>query len=127
MFEKEDEITWAETFFKENFSVDKFLSGNTNKSDLASLRQSLKKYGSQLHKCMSEILKDETEAIVNLAEALSDLTSKIDNLGKPTSQLQEEIKALFLAIQNIQARFEQHKKKVNSAADKNEFLTANNR
>lgn len=41
---------------------------------------------------MAEILKTETEAIVNLAEHLTNLNAKIDGLSISLSQLQEELK-----------------------------------
>jgi hypothetical protein len=44
---------------------------------------------------MAEILKTETEAIVNLAEYLTNLNSKIDDLSLPIRQLCEEIKVFF--------------------------------
>lgn len=40
---------------------------------------------------MSEILKTETEAIVNLAEYLTNLETKIEHLHQPVWQLREEI------------------------------------
>lgn len=40
---------------------------------------------------MSEILRAETEAIVNLAEYLTNLNSRIENLSGPLCQLHEEI------------------------------------
>lgn len=125
LFGKEDEFAWRDVFFKEDFSVDKFLSKNTNKSDLVSLRQGLKTYGTDLHKCMSEILKNETEAIVNLAESLSNLTSKIDDLSKPASQLQEEVRALYEAIKSAKLNFDDHIKKAKSIEDKRDFLNIN--
>ncbi|KAJ8934877.1 hypothetical protein NQ314_013153 [Rhamnusium bicolor] len=44
---------------------------------------------------MSEILKTETEAIVNLAEYLTNLNSKIENLSLPICQLREEIRVML--------------------------------
>lgn len=40
---------------------------------------------------MTEILRNETEAIVNLAEYLTNLNSKIEHLSLPFFQLREEI------------------------------------
>lgn len=55
------------------------------------MRRDLKAYGAELQLHMSDILKNETEAIVNLAEYLTNLNSKIDDLSIPISQLKEEI------------------------------------
>lgn len=41
---------------------------------------------------MVDILKMETEDIINLAESLTNLSSKIDELSTPVSQLCEEIR-----------------------------------
>lgn len=41
---------------------------------------------------MTDILKTETEAIVNLAEHLTNLNSKVSQLSSPVFQLHEEIK-----------------------------------
>lgn len=40
---------------------------------------------------MTEILKTETEGIVNLAEELTNLETKIEHLQQPVCQLREEI------------------------------------
>jgi hypothetical protein len=54
---------------------------------------------------MAEILKTETEAIVNLAEYLTNLNSKIDDLSLPIRQLCEEIKTLYDLIKNAQESY----------------------
>lgn len=41
---------------------------------------------------MTDILKTETEAIVNLAEHLTNLSSRVSELSSPIFQLHEEIK-----------------------------------
>lgn len=51
---------------------------------------------------MSDILKTETEAIVNLAEHLTNLNFKIENLSIPIYQLQEEILTLYNLIKNAE-------------------------
>lgn len=58
---------------------------------METLRQELKGYGAELQQQMSDILKTETEAIVNLAEHLTNLQIKIENLQQPILQLKEEI------------------------------------
>lgn len=77
--------------FQENFNVDECLSNCTNKGDLETLRRELKNYGTDLQHQMADILKTETEAIVNLAEYLTNLENKIENLQQPVCQLREEI------------------------------------
>lgn len=59
---------------------------------LNNLRKDLKSYGAVLHIYMSEILRAETEGIVNLAENLTKLNSKITNLSSPIAQFREEIR-----------------------------------
>lgn len=59
---------------------------------MEALRKELKNYGAELQQHMSDILKTETEAIVNLAEYLTNLNSKIENLSVPICQLREEIR-----------------------------------
>lgn len=54
---------------------------------------------------MAEILKTETEAIVNLAEYLTNLSSKIDDLSLPISQLREEVKILYDLIKSAQSSY----------------------
>lgn len=51
----------------------------------------MKSYGAELQQQMSEILKTETEAIVNLADQLTNLQIRIENLQQPVCQLREEI------------------------------------
>ncbi|CAH0562641.1 unnamed protein product [Brassicogethes aeneus] len=94
----QEDVMWKESFFKDNFSVDNCLSQYTVKSDLETLRRELKCYGNHLQQQMSEILKLETEAIVNLAEYLTNLSSKIEDLSVPIHQLREEIKNLYELI-----------------------------
>ncbi|XP_030755939.1 conserved oligomeric Golgi complex subunit 2 [Sitophilus oryzae] len=101
-----EEASWKETFFKTNFSVDQSLADFTQKTDLESLRRYLKSYGTELQLEMSDILKNETEAIVNLAEYLTNLNSKIDNLSIPISQLSEEIKNLYELIKSVEGSFD---------------------
>ncbi|XP_066259923.1 conserved oligomeric Golgi complex subunit 2 isoform X2 [Euwallacea similis] len=54
---------------------------------------------------MSEILKNETESIVNLAEYLTNLNLKIDNLAAPIDQLQEETHVLCDLVQATESRY----------------------
>ncbi|CAG9828552.1 unnamed protein product [Diabrotica balteata] len=100
-----DDILWKESFFEKNFSVDNSLSTFTQKYDLDTLRSHLKSYGTELQQRMSEILKDETEAIVNLAEYLTNLNVKIEHLSLPFFQLREEIMALNQLISNAEMSY----------------------
>ncbi|XP_072402044.1 conserved oligomeric Golgi complex subunit 2 [Diabrotica undecimpunctata] len=100
-----DDIIWKESFFEKNFSVDNSLSTFTQKYDLDTLRSHLKSYGTELQQRMSEILKDETEAIVNLAEYLTNLNVKIEHLSLPFFQLREEIMALNQLISNAEMSY----------------------
>lgn len=94
------QVTEIEVFFEENFAINKFLSKSTQKSDLETIRNQLKEYGTSLHNSMTEIFKTETESIVDLAENLTNLDSKIHNLILPASQLREEILTLYNTIKS---------------------------
>ncbi|XP_044765153.1 conserved oligomeric Golgi complex subunit 2 [Coccinella septempunctata] len=97
-----DNFPWKDTFFQENFSIDQCLSKLTQKANLETLKSYLKNYGDELHRQMAEILKTETEAIVNLAEYLTNLNAKIDDLSTSLSQLQEELSILHTLIKNAE-------------------------
>ncbi|VEN40169.1 unnamed protein product [Callosobruchus maculatus] len=92
--EDNEHLVWKDSFYKHNFNVDQCLSEYTQKSDLDSLRKELKSLGDDLQQQMSDILKTETEAIVNLAEYLTNLNFKIESLSSPVCQLREEIMTL---------------------------------
>nr|CAI5839567.1 unnamed protein product [Callosobruchus analis] len=92
--EDNEHLVWKDSFYKDNFNVDQCLSEYTQKSDLDSLRKELKSLGDDLQQQMSDILKTETEAIVNLAEYLTNLNFKIESLSSPVCQLREEIMTL---------------------------------
>ncbi|XP_045482083.1 uncharacterized protein LOC123686136, partial [Harmonia axyridis] len=97
-----DNYPWKGTFFQEDFSIDQCLTKLTQKANLETLKSFLKNYGDELHRQMAEILKTETEAIVNLAEYLTNLNFKIDGLSISLSQLQEELKILHTLIKNAE-------------------------
>lgn len=108
MQDTEQNLLCTEEFFKENFSIDQYLSKCTQKSDLLTLRKDLKNYGAELYKIMVEILKTETEDIINLAENLTNLNCKVDQLSSPMSQLYEEIHSLYNSINEAQISFKKH-------------------
>ncbi|KAJ8923750.1 hypothetical protein NQ315_010331 [Exocentrus adspersus] len=101
----QEDLIVKESFFKDNFSVDQCLSKYTHKSDLEALRKELKSYGAELQQQMSDILKTETEAIVNLAEYLTNLNSKIENLSIPICQLREEIRTLYDLVESAEKSY----------------------
>lgn len=111
---KHRERLFAEFFFKPTFNVDEFLSQCTSKSELLTIREDLKQYGSRLYSVMVDILKTETERIINLAENLTHLNATIEQLHSPMSQLSEEIKTLYLAINSAKSDFKEHLDKVES-------------
>lgn len=77
---------------QDKFSVDSYLSDETQRIPLKNLLEELKVYRSDLQNLMTDILRTETESIVHLAESLTQLTTKIRNLFVPISQFKEEIK-----------------------------------
>ncbi|GJQ68074.1 hypothetical protein Trydic_g10688 [Trypoxylus dichotomus] len=100
-------------YLKGKYTIDKFLARFEQKPDLENLRKELKLYGNELHTAMTDILKTETEAIVNLAEHLTNLHSKVLELSSPVFQLHEEIKSLYTVIieaeQSLQTYLEEEK------------------
>ncbi|KAF5295318.1 hypothetical protein FQA39_LY13183 [Lamprigera yunnana] len=113
---------FTEEFFKEDFKIDDYLSGCTQKSDLLTLRKDLKSYGVKLYTLMVDILKTETEGIVNLAENLTGLNVKIDDLYLPVSQLAEEIRTLYHAINDTKVNFKQYLDKVKSVINEKDYV-----
>ncbi|KAJ8951455.1 hypothetical protein NQ318_006887 [Aromia moschata] len=101
---KED-LLWKESFFKDNFSVDQCLTKYTQKSDLETLRRELRNYGAELQQQMSEILKTETEAIVNLAEYLTNLNSKNREPVYTNMSVREEIRTLYGLIASAESNY----------------------
>ncbi|KAB0801273.1 hypothetical protein PPYR_05627 [Photinus pyralis] len=113
---KSREAFFTDFFFKPTFNTDEFLSQCTQKADLLSVRKELKEYGSKLYSMMVDILKTETEGIINLAENLTHLSVTIDELSSPVSQLCEEIRSLHHAITSAKMNFKDHLNKVESLA-----------
>lgn len=95
----------SEILFEENFNIDKCLQQFHLMSDLQEIRDKLRKYGEDLKEKMSEILRNETEAIVNLAESLTTIHYKVNRLQEPTDQLREEMKLLYEAIKTAEDAF----------------------
>lgn len=83
------------SFFQDNFGIDDYLSKCTQKSDLLTLKNDLKSYGSELQSQMVGILKTETEEIINLAENLANLNSEIQDLYTPLTQLTGEVEVII--------------------------------
>ncbi|KAF5300356.1 hypothetical protein FQR65_LT00976 [Abscondita terminalis] len=110
------------SFFKEDFKIDDYLSQCIQKSDLLTLRNHLKSYGNELYTSMVEILKMETEGIVNLAENLTGLNVKIDHLYVPVSQLCEEIRSLYHAINHTERNFKEYLDKVQAVVNEKDYV-----
>ncbi|KAK9889171.1 hypothetical protein WA026_004452 [Henosepilachna vigintioctopunctata] len=95
--------SYKDQFFEDDFSVDQCLSKLIQTANLETLKSHLKNFGDELHRQMAEILKTETEAIVNLAEYLTNLHAKIDDLSISLSQLQEQLKVLHTLIKTAES------------------------
>ncbi|KAK4872144.1 hypothetical protein RN001_016268 [Aquatica leii] len=113
---------FTDTFFKVDFKIDNYLSQCVHKSDLLTLRNDLKNYGVELYTLMVDILKTETEGIVNLAENLTGLNVKIDDLYTPISQLCEEIRSLYHAINDTETNFKEYLDKVESVINEKDYV-----